>query len=440
MKEGEEIDKLFKKRMEDPANNLAYNEDDWDALEQMLDKGKKRPFIVYWLPIVSGIAAMMLLFAGWWFFYSAQTNVKPGGQVVVKTKPAATVIDTNSKTNPSAPVVAPAGPANNLAENNAAVDSKELDGTPINIKPVTTGKKVVRQNAGTVILAASGLNTPQGGNANGAVIGNNNVPAVITNGVPVQKDTVPPANANRVAMQKDTTPRANVNGVNDAPQGVIAQTPPAKAPVKVKTKVATFGANRPQFAISVIASSDVNGVNSFQQSKVGSNFGAMFSVSIKKWTVTTGAAYSIKPYKTSFANYTTAYQFKTDPTEVMADCRMLDIPLNVAYQVYQKHRNKFSLGTGLSSYLMLHENYKYTYSPATSGPAGYLVANPKNYLLSVVNLNATFEHQVNSKFSLSVQPYMKLPLSAVGYSQVNLHTAGVAVGFNWNINSFTKPK
>jgi hypothetical protein len=35
---------------------------------------------------------------------------------------------------------------------------------------------------------------------------------------------------------------------------------------------------------------------------------------------------------------------------------------------------------------------------------------------------------------------MKLPLKPVGYSQVNLHTAGVAVGFNWNINSFTKPK
>jgi hypothetical protein len=80
---------------------------------------------------------------------------------------------------------------------------------------------------------------------------------------------------------------------------------------------------------------------------------------------------------------------------------MLDIPLNIGYQVYQQGKNKFSLGTGLSSYFMLHENYKYTYSSAyAKRPASYTVANPKNYLFSNLNLNATFEHRVNSKFSL----------------------------------------
>jgi hypothetical protein len=75
MKEGQEkIDNIFKKRLDDPANNLAYNEDDWDALEQMLDKGKKRPIIVYWLPIISGIAALLLLFIGWWFFKAHAGN------------------------------------------------------------------------------------------------------------------------------------------------------------------------------------------------------------------------------------------------------------------------------------------------------------------------------------------------------------------------------
>jgi hypothetical protein len=416
MKEGEDkIDNIFKKRLEDPANNLVYNEDDWDALEQMLDKGKKRPFMVYWLPIVSGIAALMFLFIGWWFFKADQATVKP--TLVVKTVPHKVNSDTAGTNRQQVTVNAP-------TDNVAVVPGKAVSGVKENYVQrnyIAPGEKAPStENAGTAILAVSGINTPQQGNA-----------------IIAHKDTALPANANMVAVQRDTVPPAKINGVGDAGQGIIAQAEAGKAPIKVKP----FNPGRPQYALSVIASSDINGVNSFQQSKVGSNFGAMFSVSVKKWTITTGATYSIKPYATTFANYTTAYQFAQDPTNVIADCRMLDIPLNVGYRVYQKGKNKFMLGTGLSSYFMLHESYKYTYNSAyANGPAAYTVPNPKNYLLSVVNLNATFEHQVNSKFSLSVQPYMKLPLKAVGYSQVNLHTAGVAVGFNWNINSFTKPK
>ncbi len=424
MKEGEEkIDNIFKKRLEDPANNLAYNEDDWDALEQMLDKGKKRPIVAYWLPILSGIAALLLLFIGWWLFKAEQVTVKPTQQVVVKQVPKNVNSDTSGTNKPQVPVTAP---ANNIAVSPATSDKKQGSNYLSKGKPVALKEPVATENAGATILAASGINTPQQ---------NNTVVA------PVQKDTVPPAKADMVAIQKDTTSPAKIGAATDAGQTAVAQVQPAKAPAKVKVKAGSFGANRRQYALSVIASSDINGVNSFQQSKVGSNFGAMFSVSIKKWTITTGATYSVKPYATAFANYTTGYQFKQDPTNVIADCRMLDIPLNIGYQVYQKGKNKFSLGTGLSSYFMLHENYKYTYSSAyPNGPANYVVANPQNYLFSNLNLNATFEHRVNSKFSLSVQPYMKLPLKPVGYSQVNLHTAGVAVGFNWNINSFTKPK
>jgi hypothetical protein len=422
MKEGQEdIDKIFKTRLEDPANNLAYNEDDWDALEQMLDKGKKRPIIAYWLPVLSGIAALMLLFIGWWLFKADQATVKPTQQVAVKQVPHNVNSDTSGTNKPQVPV--------SISTNSVAVkpetgDKKEEGNYLQKRKAAAQKEPVATENTGATILAASGINTQQ---QNNTVV------------VPVQKDTVPPAKVDMVAMQKDTTPPARTAAATDAGQTAVAQVQPAKAPAKVKA--GSFGANRPQYALSVIASSDINGVNSFQQSKVGSNFGAMFSVSIKKWTITTGATYSVKPYATAFANYTTGYQFKQDPTNVTADCRMLDIPLNIGYQVYQQGKNKFSLGTGLSSYFMLHENYKYTYSSAyPNGPANYTVANPQNYLFSNLNLNATFEHRVNSKFSLSVQPYLKLPLKPVGYSQVNLHTAGVAVGFNWNINSFTKPK
>ena len=59
--------------------------------------------------------------------------------------------------------------------------------------------------------------------------------------------------------------------------------------------------------------------------------------------------------------------------------------------------------------------------------------------MGVLNLNATYQREVSSKFGVAVQPYFKVPLTGIGYGQVNLKSAGVAVGVTWNINTRIKP-
>jgi hypothetical protein len=119
---------------------------------------------------------------------------------------------------------------------------------------------------------------------------------------------------------------------------------------------------------------------------------------------------------------------------------MIDIPLNLNYQVYSHQGNKFSIGSGFSSYIILREDYKFNYSGAYAyGPDGYSVINKNRNIFGILNLDATYERQINSKVALMIQPYLKLPLSNVGAGQARLQTAGLALGFNWNLNSFTKP-
>jgi len=213
----------------------------------------------------------------------------------------------------------------------------------------------------------------------------------------------------------------------------------ANAP-KVKAK-GLNGAKRAVFALSAIASSDMNGTSPLSSGRLGGNFGALFSVSSGKWTFSTGGMYSIKPYQESFANYHTAYVFQNNPTSVGANCRMIDIPLNVNYQVYKQGVNKFTVGTGFSSYIILREDYTFNYASSyyVQGPAGYSVVNRNRNIMSILNLDATYERRINSKFGVVLQPYMKLPLSNVGASQVKLQSTGVAVGLNWYLNSFKKP-
>ncbi len=298
------------------------------------------------------------------------------------------------------------------------------------------------------------------GNKNKLIIGGSTIPVLASTGNSIAKH-----HNNSIMKQRDTNNiekaindrsyMGTLMAVSEKPEirneGISLQqinsTDVSKTAIKpisgiyssnIKSK--TNPAFRPRYALSVLAAPDINGVGSFQQSKVGTNLGLLFSAGIsKKFTVSTGALYSSKPYEAGYNSYNFPYHFNNAPSSVTADCRMLDIPLNVNYQVYHKKQNKLSIGTGLSSYIMLHEAYTFNYNNYngynTAGPSHYTVPNSGKYFFGIYNLNISYERQLNSKVGLMVQPYLKLPLAAIGYSQVRLQTTGVAVGLNWNLNT-----
>ena len=410
-----ELDDFFRRGLEDPVENTGYMDDDWDKMEQLLDKPKKRGVIVYWLPILSGVAALLLLFLGWWAFRPAisNNNQKPL-QAVVKHQKLDTgmngglirqQIAGRQNTQPTATIAA-------TTKNGKSNGSNSMGKTLF----TSSAYGARRDTAGA--FKNSSIDTPVP-----------NVLATVDNKV----NGISPS-ITGIAQSFDKT---NVKDSAAIPRE-LAVTPPVKTN-KIKVKVRP--AFHPQYALSVLAAPDINGVSSFQQSKVGTNLGLGFSAGIsRKLTVSTGVLYSVKPYITAFANYHTGYQFQVNPVNVTADCRMLDIPLNIGYQLYNKHQNKISIGTGLSSYIMLHENYKFNYADSyATGPASYTVPRSGKYFFGVANLNATYERQLNEKMGISVQPYLKLPLTDIGYSQVRLQTTGVAVGITWNLNSLSKP-
>ena len=92
-KDENKLDKLFKNGLEDPVNEPAFREADWDAMEQMLDEGKKRSGIVYLLPIISGIAAVLLIFLGYFFFKTDETKPEKKNQVAATHTPKTEATD-----------------------------------------------------------------------------------------------------------------------------------------------------------------------------------------------------------------------------------------------------------------------------------------------------------------------------------------------------------
>ncbi|MBL4678477.1 MAG: hypothetical protein JKY70_20090 [Mucilaginibacter sp.] len=442
MKEEKEdsIDKLFSRGLSDPGDNASYREEDWDALEAMLDGKKPKTAgisrnIIY---LITTIAAMLLLVIGWAFFRpdnSSNTNQQAGNKKPHVKQDSGKYGSPVQQQEVLASSTLSAGKSNTDSADGKGRKRKSfftLSAVPGNRIP--TGKTTSIVVPHYTEATAKQDTTPPDPRLNNIAANGNKANEPIANNLNVKHDTTPPDPAINMAAIKHAD--SVINGSKKTE--LVSVVDDIKKPRKT---VGTAVSYQPTFAMSIIASPDVNGVNGFNNTRVGTNAGLMLTMGVSKWTISTGAVYADKPYAAPFSAYSTAYKFATNPTEVYASCTVLDIPLNVGYQVYNKNRNKFSLGTGLSSYFMLRENYTYDYpATGTPGPATYNIRNKNQHIFGVLNLNATYQREINSRFGLAIQPYMKLPLTGIGYGKVNLRSAGVAVGATWNIISGKKPK
>jgi hypothetical protein len=439
MKEKSEnkLDQLFRDGISGAEDRIAFREEDWASMEQLLDKkSDKKAGVFRIMYFAAGIAALLLLAIGLYFF----TNNN-------KIDPTKSNLNSKNTKRQSAKDKTPAVQPTTTATQ-SPVNGESLGGTTAQ----------TQNNSAQGSSTTSGLvkkhyqvNTPYSGLTstvhqpvkNNAIDNGENK---LADNNPVNNNKVQPLVAAMVDTVTDKSkPKVDNTGskvqnniaTNTAPVDTVTNQLTAqekKQMLAVKTAVIK---NRPQFSISVLAASDANAVNSFGHSQTGTNYGVQLSLKLTgKLTVSTGVAYAIKPYSTSPGSYSSAYPQSAYTTNIQANCKVLDIPLNVSYQVYSKGNNAISLGSGLSSYFMLRENYRYDYTQDSGLDPKYIeIKNQNKHLFGVLNINANYQRKINSRFGVVVQPYMKLPLTGIGNGRVDLKSTGVALGVNWSIGS-----
>jgi hypothetical protein len=109
-------------------------------------------------------------------------------------------------------------------------------------------------------------------------------------------------------------------------------------------------------------------------------------------------------------------------------CKILEIPLNVRYDIGSGERSRWFATGGFSSYHMNSEKYKYHYiDPNDPNAAKYPGWKGKTgwYLFSHANVSAGYEYRISRKLSLLAEPSIRMPLKRVGYGKVNLITTGL---------------
>jgi len=385
MREGKDIDKLFKDGLDNP--DLPFNDLDWDNLQERLHPTPKRKVVpIIWLTTAAAIAAMLLVV----FFLVKPDSDQSKNNSLVKT-------DSNAHKN----------------ENNKPLDNKA-----------------------DLIEKPTDHNTPtENSEKNPLVENTNNHKAAKTSSF--NEDFPKVLEAGYINQNLLTNALSNPQ-ISAKPKLVEFEQPDHVAILASRKteKIQAPVFKKSRVVLSILAAPDLTSVQKSGQSSLSGGFGveATFFLT-KKLSVTTGAAYAKKIYDSDFSQYNpnSNYVFKISPVNIHANCDVIDIPINVNYKVFDGRRNSISVSTGLSSYLMLKEKYSYSYNGDYQGPQSYEVRNQNQHYLGIANVGVEFQHKINNNLSISAKPFMKIPLTNIGYGNSKLSSTGVAVSVNMNL-------
>jgi hypothetical protein len=114
--------------------------------------------------------------------------------------------------------------------------------------------------------------------------------------------------------------------------------------------------------------------------------------------------------------------------EVNADCRVYEIPVLLSYNFGKGLKRNWFVSTGLSSYLMKRETYNYFYKYSATSPVTSrerTIRNDNQHYFSVLTFSGGYQKAISKKVSIVAEPYLKVPVTGIGFGKVKLNSAGV---------------
>jgi len=164
--------------------------------------------------------------------------------------------------------------------------------------------------------------------------------------------------------------------------------------------------------------------------------GTMFGVGVEyylapTWSIQSGAAIAVKKYSALGSEYTIegwGAARVENLQNVLANCLVIDIPINIRKYFYTKKGNTWFASTGISSYLMLREDYDYDYTENIPNWAEtWQVKNQNQHYLGILNLSFGYETPISTNLGFAVEPFVKLPLTGIGQGSVKFLSFGTVL-------------
>jgi hypothetical protein len=195
----------------------------------------------------------------------------------------------------------------------------------------------------------------------------------------------------------------------------------------IDDETAYFQKSKWAFSAAVSADLSATGLEGFTDPGTMIGLGVEYYLA-ESWSLQTGATYAVKRYTALGSEYETPGWISARPDDFLsatALCIVIDIPFNIRKYFYTKNGNTFFASTGVSSYLMLREDYNYEYTEdRPNWSTFWRYENRNKHYLGILNLSVGYEKPLTDKLALGIEPFIKLPLTGIGQGRVRFLSFG----------------
>ncbi|GEM_PF-429436 len=226
--------------------------------------------------------------------------------------------------------------------------------------------------------------------------------------------------------------------------------PATGIPHKTDTKAIAAAADTPRrqspsrFALGLVLGPDLSTTGSLSNFyEPGHEYGVTVEYNLgKNLGIATGLIRSRVLYSSRGSEYNprTGYWSNNPvPREIIGDCVLLDIPVRLKYNFLNLGNSRFYATAGISSYIMLNEDYQYdygsggSYGTQSNRPRGWSGKTRTKHWMSNANISVGYEYDILRSWSLRAEPYLKVPIKEVGWGNVELYSMGMTVSINYKL-------
>jgi len=357
---------------------------------------------------------------------------------------------TGSNINPSGSVSTPSGSKTSLPGSNTAPGANALAGIATrnthnnrtrnrshhnpanqglpNNKPAGQDQTVTGLEAGTGLATGSNLAT-----GTDLATGSNRQPNRQTN-LPSE-----PAGPEKAFIQHAHSLRSHPTISDSTLRAFTVQTPTNPG----KKNSPSLNVNR-SLSFGFQVAPDFSSVNALAGDKAGSSIGLTVDYQFaNRLHIGTGLLFSKKNYSARAADYHVPEPFGPGsyywsigipkPVDfVKGSMIMLEIPLSLRYDFSITGNTIFFASGGLSTYLFGKEDAKYFYEMFRQEVCREIQYNNKSSFFSTANLSLGVETGISNSLSIQVAPYIKLPVSDLGFGRIRMNSVGINVALRYS--------
>jgi hypothetical protein len=387
----------------DNSSQFPFEEQSWDKMETLLEKGKKRPAFAWWW---LALPALMIAGAGIYWLHGHNATATTAVNTIIA-KPMVNNITTSntiSTTNTTS--------TNNttVAANTTTTDATVIDNTHHYSQPDRSYRLTTRGKTSARIKQTSQIDD-------------------ITDAAQSSPVVVDKTNDKKeLATTTDSTSKISIESIVKKPS-IKKDTTISLVKKDDKKKPSSVHG----FYILAMGGADAADVHflSFDNSSITPKYGVGIGYQLNnKWSVQTGFYAGRKKYIAGPGDYKAkagTYYSTVDITKVGANCLVYDIPVTIRYNF----NTAWYASVGISSFIMKNEAYNYNYTDAGVAYTGSKTYTGNQNFFSVLNLSAGYEMKLNNKFSLLAEPSVSIPLAGVGEGSVKLYSTSLLAGVKY---------